>query len=169
MRAGAPVVHDKGEDAFIRNPERNVLIEVHGGVGDVEAGFAEADVIHEGTYSTHRGQHAHLETHCSIAWVDEDERLNVRTSSQSPFICRGQALLPVRPGPQDVRVFCERVGGGFGGKQEVLTEDLCALAAHEDRPAGAVGVHARGAVRRQHLPSPDADRRSSSGRSGTAR
>src|SRR5215212_4486349 len=91
--------------------------------------FAEADAIHEGTYSTHRGQHAHLETHCSIAWVDEDKRLNVRTTSQSPFICRDKLCYLFALGLRDVRVFCERVGGGFGGKQEVLTEDLTALAA----------------------------------------
>ena len=91
--------------------------------------FAGADAIHEGTYSTHRGQHAHLETHCSIAWVDEDKRLNVRTTSQSPFICRDKLCYLFALGRQDVRVFCERVGGGFGGKQEVLTEDLTALAA----------------------------------------
>src|SRR5215212_3145416 len=48
MQAGAPVIHDKkGEDPFIRHYGRNVLIDVHGGVGDVEAGFAEADAIHE--------------------------------------------------------------------------------------------------------------------------
>lgn len=129
MRPDAPKVHDKGEDAFILHPERNVLIDVHGSVGDVEAGFAEADVIHEGTYSTHRGQNAHLETHCSIAWVDEHERLNVRTTSQSPFICRDKLCYLFGLGLRDVRVFCERVGGGFGGKQEVLTEDLTALAA----------------------------------------
>ena len=128
MRAGAPASMTR-VDAFIRNPERNILIEVHGGVGDVEAGFAGADAIHEGTYSTHRGQHAHLETHCSIAWVDEDKRLNVRTTSQSPFICRDKLCYLFALGRQDVRVFCERVGGGFGGKQEVLTEDLTALAA----------------------------------------
>src|SRR5829696_8227345 len=130
MQAGAPVIHDKkGEDPFIRHYGRNVLIDVHGGVGDIEAGYAEADAIHEGTYSTHRGQHAHLETHCSIAWVDEDKRLNVRTTSQSPFICRDKLCYLFALGLQDVRVFCERVGGGFGGKQEVLTEDLTALAA----------------------------------------
>ncbi|MDQ3411310.1 MAG: 2Fe-2S iron-sulfur cluster-binding protein, partial [Chloroflexota bacterium] len=65
MRDGAPAVHDRGEDDFIRQPERNVLIDIHGGVGDVERGFAEADVIHEAAYATHRGQHAHLETHGS--------------------------------------------------------------------------------------------------------
>ena len=150
----APAVHDKGGDAFIRNPERNILIEVHGGVGDVEAGFAEADVIHEGTYSTHRGQHAHLETHCSIAWVDEDKRLNVRTTSQSPFICRDKLCYLVRPWsarrPRLLRArrgrFRRQAGGAHRGPDRA--------GRHEDRPAGAVGVHARRAVRRQHLSHP---------------
>jgi putative selenate reductase molybdopterin-binding subunit len=129
MRPGAPKVHERGEDAFIREPERNVLLRIDGGVGDIAAGFADAEVIHEATYATHRAQHAHLETHGSVAWVDEGGRLNVRTSSQSPFICRDKLAYLFGLAPQDVRVFCERVGGGFGGKQEVLTEDLTALAA----------------------------------------
>lgn len=129
MRAGSPMVHERGVDQFIRHPEHNVLIDIHGGIGDVDAGFAEADVLHEGTYSTHRGQHAHLETHCSIGWVDETGRLNLRTSSQSPFIARDKICYLFSLGLQNVRVFCERMGGGFGGKQEVLTEDLVALAA----------------------------------------
>jgi putative selenate reductase molybdopterin-binding subunit len=128
MRAGTPTVHERGVDEFIRHPEHNILIDVHGGIGDVEAGFAEADVVHEGTYSTHRGQHAHLETHCAIGWVDENGRLNIRTTSQSPFICRDKICYLFGLGLQNVRVFCERMGGGFGGKQEVLTEDLVALA-----------------------------------------
>ena len=129
MRVDAPTIHDRGEDTFFHRPERNVLLAVHGGVGDAEAGFAEADVLHEAAYSTHRGQHAHLETHCSIAWVDADGTLNVRTTSQSPFIARDKLAYLFGMSPPDVRVFCERVGGGFGGKQEVLTEDLTALAA----------------------------------------
>ncbi|MFN8593358.1 MAG: molybdopterin-dependent oxidoreductase [Thermomicrobiales bacterium] len=129
MRAGAPQIHERGEDTFFRRPERNVLLDVHGGVGDVAVGFAAADVVHEGTYTTHRGQHAHLETHCSIAWVDDHGKLNVRTTSQSPFIARDKLAYLFGMNPPDVRVFCERMGGGFGGKQEVLTEDLTALAA----------------------------------------
>ena len=128
MQAGAPVIHDKTEDPFVRHPERNVLLDVHGGVGDVEAGFAEADVIHEAEYSAHRVQHAHLETHATITWLDEQQRLNVRTSSQSPFIAKAKLSYLFSLNPVDIRVFCERVGGGFGGKQEVLTEDVCALA-----------------------------------------
>ena len=91
------------------------------------AGFAEADVVHEGTYFSPRVQHAHLETHGSIAWM-EDGRLNVRTSSQSPSIASSSCrhLFDLRP--DQLRVFCKRVGGGFGGKQEVISEDLVALA-----------------------------------------
>jgi putative selenate reductase molybdopterin-binding subunit len=129
MQAGAPVIHDKQTaDPFVRHPERNVLLDLHGGFGDVEAGFAEADVIHEAEYAAHRVQHAHLETHQTITWLDEHQRLNVRTSSQSPFIAKAKLSYLLGLNPVDIRVFCERVGGGFGGKQEVLTEDLCALA-----------------------------------------
>jgi putative selenate reductase molybdopterin-binding subunit len=128
MQAGAPVIHEKAEDPFVRHPERNVLIDVHGGVGDVEVGFAEADAIHEAEYEAHRVQHAHLETHATITWLDAQQRLNVRTSSQSPFIAKAKLSYLFSLNPVDIRVFCERIGGGFGGKQEVLTEDICALA-----------------------------------------
>ncbi|WP_433684917.1 molybdopterin-dependent oxidoreductase [Nocardia sp. CA-119907] len=127
MADGAPQLHGS-HDPFVRDPEHNILLEIHGHIGDVEAGFAEADVIHEGTYSSPRVQHAHLETHGSIAWL-EDGRLHVRTSSQSPSIAKGKLgyLFDLRP--DQLRVFCRRVGGAFGGKQEVITEDLAALAA----------------------------------------
>ncbi|MDT5235985.1 MAG: hypothetical protein QOF47_1972, partial [Mycobacterium sp.] len=72
-------------------------------------------------------QHAHLETHGSIAWMESD-RLHVRTSSQSPSIAKLKLshLFDLRP--DQLRVFCKRVGGGFGGKQELISEDLPALA-----------------------------------------
>lgn len=128
MQPGAPVIHDKGGESRIRRSDRNILLEVHGGVGDVEDGFAEADVVHEATYTSHRVQHAHLETHATITWIDEQQRLNVRTSSQAPFIAKEKICYLFGLHPEQVRVFSERVGGGFGGKQEVLTEDLCTLA-----------------------------------------
>jgi putative selenate reductase molybdopterin-binding subunit len=126
MRDGAPQLHGS-HDPFIQDPRHNILIELHGETGDVGAGFADADVIHEGTYYSPRVQHAHLETHGSIAWM-EDGRLHVRTSSQSPSICKLKLshLFDLRP--DQLRVFCKRVGGGFGGKQEVISEDLVALA-----------------------------------------
>src|SRR3984957_13645148 len=126
MAGGAPQLHGSN-DPFVRDPVLNILLELHGEIGNVEAGFAEADVIHEGPYFSPRGQHAHLETHGSIGWM-EDGRLVVRTSSQSPSIAKVKLshLFDLRP--NQLRVFCKRVGGGFGGKQEVISEDLVALA-----------------------------------------
>ncbi len=129
MKPGAPLLHaDKhAGDSRIHHPGRNIVLELHGGVGDVEAGFAEADVLHEKTYGTHRAQHAHFETHCSVSWLEEG-RLHVRTSSQVPFLTRAKLSYLFGLPPERVRVFCERVGGGFGAKQEMLTEEMVALA-----------------------------------------
>jgi putative selenate reductase molybdopterin-binding subunit len=128
LAPGAPVIHPKGPESRIKNPHRNLVAELHGHIGDVETGFAEADVVHEGVYVSQRVQHAHLETHGAIGWLDAEGRLNIRSSTQVPFLTR-DALCTLYDLPREkVRVFCERVGGGFGGKQEMLTEDIVALA-----------------------------------------
>ncbi|WP_006246078.1 molybdopterin-dependent oxidoreductase [Mycolicibacterium tusciae] len=126
MAEGAPQLHCY-DDPFAYDKLRNILLELHGEVGDVEAGFAAADVIHEGTYFSPRVQHAHLETHGSIAWT-RDGRLHVRTSSQSPSVAKLKLSHLFNLRPDQLRVFCKRVGGGFGGKQEVISEDLVTLA-----------------------------------------
>ncbi|MFE3257029.1 molybdopterin-dependent oxidoreductase [Nocardia sp. NPDC059229] len=126
MQSGAPQLHGS-HDPFVQDPVHNILVELHGEIGDVAQGFAEADVIHEGTYFSPRVQHAHLETHGSIAWM-EAGRLHVRTSSQSPWIAKGKLAHLFDLRPDQIRVFCNRVGGAFGGKQEVISEDLVALA-----------------------------------------
>ena len=122
MQPEAPILHAKGGEH-----RGNIYADINGEVGSVMAGFAEADAIHEKTYSTTRVQHAHLETHGSIAWQDADGRIHVRTSTQAPFIAHQKLvhLLGIRT--RDLHVFTERVGGGFGGKQEMLVEDLCVL------------------------------------------
>ncbi|MET4134720.1 molybdopterin cofactor-binding domain-containing protein [Pseudarthrobacter sp. PvP090] len=128
---GAPLVHGDKDAATARigRPERNVVAELHSELGDVAAAFATADSIHEQTYRTQRVQHTALETHAAIASIDDDGRLQVRTSSQVPFLVR-RTLGRVFGLPEDrIRVVAGRVGGGFGGKQEVLTEDIVALAA----------------------------------------
>jgi putative selenate reductase molybdopterin-binding subunit len=128
MQPGAPVVHDKPPITRIHNAGRNIVAEVHGHIGDVDTGFAAAARVYEGTYHSQRVQHSHLETHCAIGWLEADGRLHIRTSTQTPYLTRN-ALCDVLDLPTDrVRVFCERVGGGFGGKQEMLVEDIVALA-----------------------------------------
>ncbi|MBB4987287.1 molybdopterin-dependent oxidoreductase [Streptomyces nymphaeiformis] len=135
MRPGAPVIHaGKGPGVRIARVENNIAGEVHGEIGSVEDGFAEADVVYEETFRTQRVQHASLETHGCVAYFEpkEDgtgERLTVRSSTQTPFLTR-RALCALYGLPEDeVRVVAGRVGGGFGGKQEMLTEDIVTLAA----------------------------------------
>ncbi|PXW61397.1 molybdopterin-dependent oxidoreductase [Methylobacterium sp. B4] len=129
---GAPLVHDSadrpGADAPPLHVHPNLAAEVHGEVGDVAAGLAQADHVYEGVYHSQRVQHVHLETHGCLGQIDADGRLSVRSSTQVPFLTR-DALCTLFDLPRDwVRVSCGRVGGGFGGKQEMLTEDLVALA-----------------------------------------
>lgn len=132
MAPGAPVVHDKGPESRIARPENNVVGEVHGEIGSVEEGFAEADVIYEETFRTQRVQHASLETHGAVAWYetgeDGEERLAVRSSTQTPFLTRRALCALFDLELKQVRVLAGRVGGGFGGKQEMIVEDIVALA-----------------------------------------
>jgi putative selenate reductase molybdopterin-binding subunit len=123
MAPDAPVLHDKGGAE-----KGNIYVDIHGEVGSVADGFAAADAVHEMTYSTSRVQHVHLETHGSIAWRGDDARLHVRTSSQAPFIAQQKLCHIFGLRARDLHVFTERVGGGFGGKQEMISEDLCLLA-----------------------------------------
>jgi putative selenate reductase molybdopterin-binding subunit len=127
---GAPLLHpDKTPDHRVSDASRNVIAETHGEFGDVAAALAASAVTFTGTFTTQRVQHGHLETHGGMAWLDDDGVLNVRSSTQTPFLTR-RALADLYALPSDkVRVFCERVGGGFGGKQEMFVEDVLALAA----------------------------------------
>jgi len=89
----------------------------------------EAEQTYTGTFNTHRVQHVHLETHAAIAWLDEEGRLVVRTSSQTPFLTRDMLAQLFDLPRERVRVLTGRSGGGFGAKQELLVEDVVALAA----------------------------------------
>jgi CO/xanthine dehydrogenase Mo-binding subunit/aerobic-type carbon monoxide dehydrogenase small subunit (CoxS/CutS family) len=125
---GAPIIHDKGSASRIADPARNIVAELHGEIGDVASAFATAAATYEGTFRTQRVQHAHLETHGGMAWPDEDGGVTIRSSTQVPFLTR-RALCELFSLPADkVRVYCERVGGGFGGKQEMFVEDILVLA-----------------------------------------
>jgi len=124
MLPDAPILHAKGLES-----RGNVFAEITGETGCVADGFAAADVVHEKTYSTTRVQHVHLETHGSVVWRDEAGRIHVRTSSQAPFIVQQKLCHVFNLPSRSMHVFTERVGGGFGGKQEMVTEDLCVLAA----------------------------------------
>ena len=130
MDPDAPRVHGDKEAgrSRIAGPRRNLLAELHGGSAGFESALAGSEVTIDRTYRTQRVQHAHLETHAARGWIDEAGILTLRSSTQVPFLTR-DALCRLFDLPRArVRVLCERVGGGFGGKQEMLVEDIVALA-----------------------------------------
>ena len=128
MQPGAPVLHDEAEYVNFADsdPARNLAAEIRIDIGDVEKGFAEADRIFEADYRVPKVQQAHIEPHVALTYWDEDDRLVIRTSTQVPFHIR-RILAPVLGLPvKRIRVIKPRIGGGFGGKQEVLIEDVAA-------------------------------------------
>jgi putative selenate reductase molybdopterin-binding subunit len=130
IAAGAPLIHpDKTPEHRVSESGRNIVAQTHAEVGDVAVALAGSAVIYENTFVTQRVQHGHLETHGGMAWVDESGMLNVRSSTQVPFLTRRELARLFDLPTDKVRVFCERVGGGFGGKQEMFVEDILALAA----------------------------------------
>lgn len=122
------VIHDQPEYVNFAdsNPARNLAAHIRIDIGDVEKGFAEADEVFEAEYEVPKVQQAHIEPHVCITYWDEDDRLVIRTSTQVPFHVR-RMLAPVLGLPvKRIRVIKPRIGGGFGGKQEVLMEDVAA-------------------------------------------
>jgi putative selenate reductase molybdopterin-binding subunit len=125
---GAPVLHDEPEYVNFAdsNPRQNLAAMIRIDIGDVERGFREADRIFEGEYEVSKVQQAHIEPHVALSYWDEDNRLVIRTSTQVPFHVR-RVLAPVLGLPiKRIRVIKPRIGGGFGGKQEILIEDVAA-------------------------------------------
>ncbi|MBI3241824.1 MAG: molybdopterin-dependent oxidoreductase [Chloroflexi bacterium] len=126
MKPGAPIIHDEPDAVGINDAGRNIAATIHTTIGDIDKGLAESDHVFERTYHVHQVQQAHIEPHIVVTYWDEDERLVIRTSTQVPFHVRRMVApllgLPVKR----IRVIKPRIGGGFGGKQEMLIEDLCA-------------------------------------------
>ncbi len=125
MAPDAPVLHDKGGEA-----RGNIYVEIHGEVGSVAAGFAEADAVHERTYST-LARPARAPGDARLDRLARRRRPHPRPHQLAGAVHRQAEALPTCSActRATVHVFTERVGGGFGGKQEMLSEDLCVLAA----------------------------------------
>jgi len=118
LKSGAPIV--QGSD--------NVVSTYKVRKGDVEAGFARAHTIVENTYHTQFIEHAFLEPEVGLAWVDENEVVNIRMSTQ--VIEHFRFIADAIGVPHNkVRILGSLVGGGFGGKEDVTVEIYLALLA----------------------------------------
>jgi CO/xanthine dehydrogenase Mo-binding subunit len=98
--------------------------------GDVEAGFAEADEIVETEIYEATHDHAQLEPHISIAFLDDAGRLAIHTDSQAFYLHLVLCLCPVLGLPTSkIRYIGGRIGGGFGGRNDVHTDHITGIAA----------------------------------------
>jgi putative selenate reductase molybdopterin-binding subunit len=133
MAANAPLVHgDQLEKIVYQFPigaeaGRNLAASASGSIGDIEKGFADADAVVERTYTTSRVHTTPVETHVVYARMD-GERLVVHASTQVPWHLRRiiSRVLGIRE--NRIRIIKERIGGGYGSKQDMLLEELCAWA-----------------------------------------
>lgn len=131
----APCIHPESESSHIHDAAHNIAAYASAEVGNVEAGFAQADLVVEGEYILPPAQQTPLESHIAITCWDENERLLVRSNAQNPsHVRRVLAAVSGLP-PRRIRVVRPNVGGNFGAKQGMLIEDLCAmLTIATDRP-----------------------------------
>ncbi len=117
---GVPQIHEKG----------NLLKHIKVRKGDVEQGFAEADVILEHTFHTQTTDHAFMEPECSIAVPTPDGRMEVYCGTQIPYQDREQVARALGWEQERVRIMGQLMGGGFGGKEDIMGQIHAALLAH---------------------------------------
>jgi CO/xanthine dehydrogenase Mo-binding subunit len=130
---GAPVIHDEPDCKYLipvfYDPKHNHCTHMDLEVGNFDQGINDADFVIERKFKTHYEQHCSIETHSCICYPDPAGRLVVRSSTQVPFHVRRIVAQCLQIPERMVRVIKPRLGGGFGGKQEMLFEDVCAMLA----------------------------------------
>jgi CO/xanthine dehydrogenase Mo-binding subunit len=99
--------------------------------GDIETGFANADVIVENRYTTSYEEHAMLETESAVAYVDHDDTVVVYASAQTPHRDRIQIARALGVPEMRVREITPHIGGAFGAKDEAHIQIHAALLAYE--------------------------------------
>jgi CO/xanthine dehydrogenase Mo-binding subunit/aerobic-type carbon monoxide dehydrogenase small subunit (CoxS/CutS family) len=121
MRAGAPVLHDYAPD----NITKHIPIRV----GDVEKGFAESDLVIEEAYSTQAIEHAYLEPEAGLAYVDHNGVVTILSPDQNITHHRHMLARIIAKPIAKVRFIMSPVGGGFGGKTDMIYQGMLALLA----------------------------------------
>jgi CO/xanthine dehydrogenase Mo-binding subunit len=119
LAEGAPKIHEKG----------NLLLHSKTRKGDIERGFAQADVIVENTYHTQVVDHAYIETESGVGLLDRQGNLVIWSANQCPFRDRRQVAGVLGMKENRIRVIRAVTGGAFGGKDDVTVEIHIALLA----------------------------------------
>lgn len=125
LKPGAPIVTDWGTNYFVYEGHHCRRVRY----GDIEKGFAEADFIVEDRYSTSPIEHVPSETTACVAKPEADGRITVYTNTQAIYFSLDNAALILQVPFNKLHFVGGTVGGGFGGKVDVITEPIAALAA----------------------------------------
>jgi nicotinate dehydrogenase large molybdopterin subunit len=125
MRSGAPVLHDYAPD----NITKHIPIRV----GDAEKGFASSDLVLEEIYSTQAIEHAYLEPEAGLSYVDHDGVVVVVSPDQNITHHRHMLARIIAKPISKVRFIMSPVGGGFGGKEDMIYQGMLALLAIKTR------------------------------------
>ncbi|MBI4803411.1 MAG: molybdopterin-dependent oxidoreductase [Elusimicrobia bacterium] len=118
IKEGAPVIHEKYPG--------NINVEVDYSFGDLEKGFASADLVMEQRFSGNRTYQSPMEPHASLARWETNGRLTLWTSTQVPHYVQYMLARVLEIPMGRIRVIRPAVGGGFGVKAETTPLDLCA-------------------------------------------
>ena len=134
VKSDAMLIHEKNGEYFHISsalPEKGTNIFHHYKLrkGDINEGFKDAEVFVEGDFEWPLNTHAAMEPHATICRWDHDKSLNVWTTNQGPnVVCETLARIFAIPNSK-VRIHVPYLGGGFGGKSDVITEPLVAYIA----------------------------------------
>jgi CO/xanthine dehydrogenase Mo-binding subunit/aerobic-type carbon monoxide dehydrogenase small subunit (CoxS/CutS family) len=125
MRPGAPIVHDSAPD----NVTKHIPIRV----GDVESAFARCDLVVEENYDTQPIEHAYLEPEAGLAYLDHDDVVTLVCPDQNITHHRHMLARIIARPVSKVRFIMSPVGGGFGGKEDMIYQGMLALLAMKTR------------------------------------
>lgn len=129
------------EGVFFPQPDSNIASLNHSCRGDLEEGFAAADLILENEFTLPAVAHVPLETHVAIVQADPfTNKMRIWSSAQSPFALRQMMAAAFDVLESDIEVHIPYVGGGFGGKAGIHLEPMLALLSRE---AGGLPVKLR--------------------------
>ncbi len=121
----APAIKKWGSNTFVYDGmDRRQLR-----FGDVDRGFAAADTIVEGVYQMTPIEHAPIETHVCVAKPEPDGRLTIHSNTQALYFTLDNTAIILELPSHRLRLVGGTVGGGFGGKVDVITEPVTSIAA----------------------------------------
>ena len=122
-------VEAKADDSPLVHESGNLLKHIKVNKGDIKKGFEEAEIIFEDTYFTPSYEHAFMEPECSIARPLDDGQIEVYVGSQIPYADQDQVAAALDLPQEKVRVRGPLIGGGFGGKEDIVGQIHAAMLA----------------------------------------